>query len=149
MYSDSDCEQNMRTIPTPQSCKGRLLLTLCLAVVLFSAGCIQDQTIPVSEADTDRMNATFAAVYASFGHSLDAIGEDVAGTAEDQSGRLSADPFLKLSVKSYIRSIRGRSGPFGTTGTARCLPGILRTEMILPIYEMPQSPNRHFRMRDI
>lgn len=73
MYSDSDCEQNMRTIPTPQSCKGILLLTLCLAVVLFSAGCIQDQTIPVSEADKDRMNATFAAVYASVGHSLDAI----------------------------------------------------------------------------
>ncbi|MCQ2355767.1 MAG: cache domain-containing protein [Methanocorpusculum sp.] len=93
----------MRTIPTPQSCKGILLLTLCLAVVLFSAGCIQDQTIPVSEADKDRMNATFAAVYASVGHSLDAIGADVAGTAEDQSGRLSADPFLKLSVKELYQ----------------------------------------------
>lgn len=30
-------------------------------------------------------------------------GADVAGTAEDQSGRLSADPFLKLSVKELYQ----------------------------------------------
>lgn len=79
----------MRTIstpPTPQSYKGILLLILCLAAVLFSAGCIQDQTTSVSEADKSQMNATFAAVYAYVGHSLDAIGADVAGTAEEQSG---------------------------------------------------------------